>query len=153
MKLISLLWGIILFAVGTGIMFSAAGTIFEKNNVNDDQVAPFISMAENFAIFGDEQTAEDSTIRAVGDAAEQGAATEEEETIFIVDGSIKGGRIIFDSIANFGEINSIVQDTVNSSSPGQSYIDPNLFRLATAFILILITVISIQFIRGFKLET
>ncbi len=153
MKLINLLVGVVIFLVGLSLMFSFVGDIFKTHGIDDNDV--FSGLAQDYVEDTTRQTDADSNIQDIADATESGPADSEDKSIFILTGGIEGGRLILNQILNFDNIVHNVSNTLDGDpdNPAPNYIDSKIVNVVIALASILIIIISIQMIRGFKLET
>jgi len=152
MKAVNLFYGFIIFAVGLSLMFSLAGNIFKEGNVDDATVTVFTDLAVDYKKVADAETKDGSNIRDIADAAESGAAKTETTDVTLLTGAVQGGRLVINSISNFNNIKNNVTSTLKDNQ-AESYIDQRIVRVLFAFVVLFIVIISLQFLRGFKLET
>jgi len=152
MKALSILIGLVLFSIGLSLMFSFAGDVFNKHDVDDDGV--FSALAVEYEDYSNSQTKDGSDIRNVADAAKQGPASSETEDVRLLTGAIQGGRLIINSISNFDNIAHNVSNTINKGdNSADNYVDRRIINTAIILVVLIIVIISIQFLRGFKFET
>jgi|TARA_Y100000034_G_C6897433_1_gene414105 hypothetical protein len=152
MKAVSVLFGLVIFSIFISLLFSLAGDVFDKGKVDDEGV--FTSLATTYQDVSESQTQKGSDIRKIADASEAGAASGEDESIFLVKGAVQGGRIIKNSIANFENVAHNVTSTISlGENSNDVYIDSRITNTLIALSVVFFVIISIQFIRGFKLET
>lgn len=151
MKFVSFLFGILIFAVGLGLMFGAAGDIFKLNDIDDD--GKFSNLEVTYESVANSQSKDGSDIRNIADAAEVGTVGTETPDVRLLTGALQGGRLVLGSIKNFGNIANNVTETIDKDTPTQNYVDEKIIPLIIAISIIFLIIVSIQFIRGFKLET
>ncbi len=152
MKIVNILIGLIIFSVGLSLMFSLAGDIFKQGKVDDSTVNVFTDLAIDYESVSTSQTEENSNIRTIGDATESGPASSDDQSVFLLTGAVQGGRLFIDSIGNFNNIVNNVTNTIDDN-PDDNFIDPRIRISIMAVFVMFIIIISIQFLRGFKLET
>ena len=152
MKLVELLYGVIIFSVVISLLFLLAGDFFKEGKVDDSGL--YSSLAVEYEGISKNQVFKDSDIREIQDATDIGTASSETQDIFLLTGAIQGGRLIINSIKNFDNIANNISSTLdegeNTAAP---YIDPRIIVTLKALVVVLIVIISLQFLRGFKLET
>lgn len=153
MKLVELLYGVIIFSVVISLLFTLAGDFFKEGKVNDSGL--YSSLAVDYKKFSENQVFKDSEIREIQGASDVGTASSTSQDIFLLTGAIQGGRLIINSIKNFDNIANNISSTVliGENAVPSPYIDPRIIVTLKALVVVLIVIISLQFLRGFKLET
>ena len=153
MKFQTLLFGIVIFTVSLSLMFSFAGNILKESELPESDVDVFTNLAVQYEDLTDEQTADGSDIRNIGDATEAGTASSDTSDIFLLTGAIQGIRLVGNSIGN---IKNVVNTAYNTTTTGDTaigdYIDPRIIATVIALIVIIIIIIVVTGLRGFKLE-
>ncbi len=148
MKLATLLFGMVIFSIVTTLMFAAVQDILTMNKSAQDpnEWANLAGDYEEFA--GAVGTNADSVTRGVSDATEQGAAGSQTTDVTLITGAVSGGRLATNFLTNFQNITNKVIGNV-----GTNYLDRRIVDAAIILVSILLVLISLHFIRGFKTET
>ncbi len=154
MKIMNILIGLVIFSVGLALMFSLTADILGEKDFESGKVKTFTDLSVSYESVSVSQTKEDSNIRDIGDATESGPASSDDTSVFLLTGAIQGGRLFIDSIGNFNNVVNNVTNTIDDSdNPSGGLIDKRIRITITAVFVIFIIIISIQFLRGFKLES
>ena len=146
-KLTTILIGLVIFSIFTTIMFGSVASIL-NSNPGPKTSAEWTALSGGYEQFGkDVSTQKNSTLRQIKGLTDQGPASSVDESIFFVKGAISGGRLSGNFFTNFEDVtNKVSGDTV-------TYINPKIFNAIEFVFSILIILIVLHFIRGFKTET
>jgi len=149
MKLVSFIFGILLFSIITTIMFSGVQNYLTENQLKDP--AEFKQLAGDYEQFIDDTTLKsNSTGLLIREQVETGVASSEERDVDIISGAISGGKLTLNFFTNFDDVvNKVRGDT----GRGQDLINPKIFDVVIALAAVFLILVVLHFARGFKTET
>lgn len=149
MKLISFIFGILIFSIVSTVMFASVQNYLAENRLQDpDQWKTLSGDYEKFV--DDTALKANSTSRLIKGQTETGPASSEAADVGIISGAISGGRLTLNFFTNFDDvINKVRGDT----GKGQDLINPKLFDVIIALSTVFLILVGLHFARGFKTET
>ena len=147
MKLTNIILGFVIFSIVLSAMFFITYEILDEENVDD--ASNFQGLSGEYEDFAGTFRRDDGTMRDVHDELEQSEASSEERDISIVGGAISGGLTIFNVITNFENI------VHNATGEGESadYVDHRIIDGIIIVLGVIIIMVGLHYLRGFKTET
>jgi len=146
MKLSTFVFGMILFSVGTTIMFAVVQDTIEKNPSPKDP-DEWKELAGSYNVFVEDIGLNaNSTTRGIIGQTKQGVAESETRDVNLITGALSGGRLALNFYANFDKILAKVKGDTNQ------YIDPRIINAILALALVFGALVLLHFLRGFKTE-
>lgn len=148
MKLVSLIFGFVIFSVVLSMMFASVGDILDKNNSSD--AATFTALSGEYEDFTRKIKDDGSTTRNIIDQSKQGAATSETTDVTLLSGALSGGKLTTNFFVNF---DNILNNATGDINKGEAYIDNRIVGGILALIVVFLAFVALHFLRGFKTET
>jgi len=149
-KLTTFIVGLAVFSIITTLMFAAVADYTTENSVGDDDI-DWDALSGNYNQQIIDLTKEGSTIRDISGQSELGAAASDDTDVSLLSGALGAGRLVTNFYTNFENITNIVSSDANEG--GTSLIDPRIPQAIVAIIGVILILIVVHFIRGFKTET
>lgn len=149
-KLITFIIGLALFSIITSLLFGAVDDYTTENKVREND-QDWAALSGNYNQQIRDLQKEDSNLRNIDDQSNLGAGSSENTDVTLLTGVLSAGRLVTNFYTNFENITNIITSDVNKD--GTTLIDPKIRGAIVAIIGIILILIVVHFIRGFKTET
>lgn len=151
-KLTTFVLGMVIFSVVMTMLFSVVDQYTFENNVQrDGEENDWLVLSGNYVSLSDQLSGDNSTIREIRRQSELGASGSEATDARLLSGSISAGRLLVNFFTNSDKVVDKVTGDLNEGN--DAIIDPNIITAIKAIAIIVLILIGLHFIRGFKTET